>query len=398
MASPPATALAAAGLRRWRIGISALFALGGIAAAGWAARLPTVRDLLGASTISMSWLLTGIAIGSVAGLLIANQVIQRLGTRRALAVCFSVGPVAFLTSGIGVAVGSYGLVFAGLVVFGVTFSIGDVAQNVQGVATERATGRTMMPGYHAFFSLGSVAGALLGSLAEQLDVPILVQTAAVAVVMVVAGQVAVRWLQPDEVEPEDAPDAPPRAKDRSAWREPLTLALGVIAFGMAFAEGSAGDWLALSSVDGHGTSHELGAVVFGVFVTGMTAGRLAGSRIIDRFGRAPVLRATAVLGVVGLAVYIVGSGPALALVGAALWGLGASLGFPMSMSAAGQDPRRAAARVTVVSTVGYCAFLVGPPVIGFLGHGIGLLLALLPVLALVALSGLLAPAVKERIS
>jgi MFS family permease len=125
----------------------------------------------------------------------------------------------------------------------------------------------------------------------------------------------------------------------------------------------------------------------------MTIGRLSGSRIIDRFGRVPVLRVSAAVAVVGLALYIFSSGSILPIVGVALWGLGTALGFPMTMSAAGADPRRAAKRVTVVSSIGYCAFLAGPPLIGFLGHGFGLLLALLPVLVLVAVSGLLAPAV-----
>lgn len=397
MASPVNTTYSAGEMRRWRVALSITFSLGGLALASWVARLPAIRDQLGASTLDMSLLLTAISIGSVAGLIVASPIVGGLGARRALVISLGAGPLALVACGVGVAAQSFATVFLALIVFGGTISIGDVALNVQGVATERATGRTMMPGYHAFFSIGNIVGALLGGICERIGVPIVAQATGVAVVMALVGQVAVRSLQAENVEPGDAEtDAPARNSVRArlfAWREPLTLLLGVIAFGMAFAEGSANDWLALSSVDGHGASHEFGAVVFGVFVTGMTVGRLSGSRVIDRFGRVSVLRVSAIVAVIGLAIYIFGSGPVLPIAGAALWGLGAALGFPMTMSAAGADPRRAAARVTVVSSIGYCAFLAGPPIIGLLGHSVGLLLGLIPVLVLVAVSGLLAPAV-----
>ena len=77
-----------------------------------------------------------------------------------------------------------------------------------------------------------------------------------------------------------------------------------------------------------------------------------------------------------------------------LWGLGASLGFPVGMSAAADDPARAAARVSAVATVGYAAFLVGPPLIGFVGEHIGVLNALLIVLGLIILATLAAPAAR----
>ena len=86
----------------------------------------------------------------------------------------------------------------------------------------------------------------------------------------------------------------------------------------------------------------------------------------------------------------------IAIVGTVLWGLGASLGFPVGMSAAADDPRKAAARVSAVATIGYVAFLVGPPSIGFLGDHVGILNGLLLVLVLVAIAGVASPAARER--
>ena len=130
-------------------------------------------------------------------------------------------------------------------------------------------------------------------------------------------------------------------------------------------------------------------------VTAMTAGRLAGTRLLDRFGRVGVLRATVATALVGVLLVVFGGDPVLAGVGAVVWGLGASLGFPVGMSAAADDPARAAARVSVVSTIGYAAFLAGPALVGFLGDQVGTLRALLLVAVLLVPALFLVGVVRE---
>ncbi|BAS16702.1 inner membrane protein YbjJ [Arthrobacter sp. Hiyo8] len=138
-----------------------------------------------------------------------------------------------------------------------------------------------------------------------------------------------------------------------AWRERRTLLLGLLVLGLALAEGAAGDWVALALADGHGQSDAAGAIGYGIFVTFMTVGRFAGTVVLDRFGRVPVMRWCSATAVVGLALFVFAPVPWLAFAALAIWGLGASLGFPVGMSAAADDPAHAAARVSVVSTIGY---------------------------------------------
>ena len=157
----------------------------------------------------------------------------------------------------------------------------------------------------------------------------------------------------------------------------------------AFTEGSANDWIAVALVDGHGSSETVGAIAFGLFVAAMTVGRLAGGALLERFGRVAVLRATAACALVGLLLVLLGGSTPVALVGALFWGVGASLGFPVGMSAAADDPARAAVRVSVVSSIGYTAFLAGPPLIGLLAEHDGILVALFVVVGALVL-GLLA--------
>lgn len=120
----------------------------------------------------------------------------------------------------------------------------------------------------------------------------------------------------------------------------------------------------------------------------MTLGRTVGTLALDRWGRVRVLVATILLATLGAATAVLaGSGP-VAIAGVALWGVGASLGFPVGMSAAADDEERAPARVSVVAVIGYTAFLAGPPLLGMLGDRVGTLHALLvvPVLLLPTLA------------
>ncbi|MCU1437548.1 MAG: major facilitator superfamily 1 [Naasia sp.] len=378
----------------WRNAVFLVFALPGIAFASWASRIPAVRDSLDASTDQMGVILAGIAIGSVLGLLASGRIVHRFGARRTIAVTLSIGMVGLIITGFGVSAGAFWVVFAGLALFGAGNGICDVAMNVSGAANERLLGRNVMPVFHAFFSFGTMIGAGLGALAEALDVPVAVHLGMVAVLVVAGLVVAYRGLQSELVgAPAAAPGGQPAR--RGVRIDLATMLIGLVVLAAAFSEGTANDWLALAMVDGHETSKETGAIVFGVFLTAMTAGRLLGVKALDHWGRVPVLRVSFGLAAVGLLGVIFAPNPWLAAAGAVAWGLGSALGFPVGMSAAADDPLKAARRVGAVATVGYFAFLVGPPVIGFLGEAFGILPALLVVLVLVLVGFLVSSAVRE---
>jgi MFS family permease len=197
----------------------------------------------------------------------------------------------------------------------------------------------------------------------------------------------------------DAPAAGERIglSDRlRVWQDPNLVLIGAVMLGMAFAEGSANDWLALASVDGHGRTQAQGAAILDVFVVFMTIGRVVGGPVVDRLGRVAAIRLTAGLGTLGLLLYILSPAPWAYVAGAALWGLGASLGFPLGMSAAADDERNSTVRVASVAMVGYLAFLAGPPVLGVLAGAFGILHALYLVFVLILLSFICAPAVRRR--
>jgi len=203
-----------------------------------------------------------------------------------------------------------------------------------------------------------------------------------------------RWYLPDGAMVGTEPDAPSggaRRRALAAWAEPRTVLIGLMVLAAALTEGSANDWLALAVVDGFEVSDAIAAAAFGLFVASMTLMRFLGTGLLDRYGRVPVLRLSAALALVGLLAFGLVPSLVLAVVAVILWGFGAALGFPVGMSAAADDPAHAAARVSVVSSIGYVAFLAGPPLLGALADHVGFRHALLTIAVPLLLSLLLAP-------
>ncbi|HEY2793958.1 MAG TPA: MFS transporter, partial [Micromonosporaceae bacterium] len=241
------------------------------------------------------------------------------------------------------------------------------------------------------FSVGTVAGALVGAAMVAFDVPVTAHLLGVAVAIAVLVPVWVRRFLPDAHTTDEHPSED-RHRVFQRWLEPRTLLVGVVVLAFAFSEGTGGDWISLALIDGYQVPAAVGTLCFAVFLSAMTLGRWFGPALLDRFGRVAVVRTLAVIAFGGLALFVYGAWVEAAFLGAVLWGAGTSLGFPVGMSAAADQPAAAAGRVSVVASVGYCAFLGGPPLIGFLGSHVGVLHSLVAVGVLLAVAVLLAAA------
>jgi MFS family permease len=358
------------------------FAVNGLAYAGWLARAPAARDALHLSPAGFGLLLLCLSAAAFASIPMAGPLVQRIGPARAVLLGSMSVVVGLVGLGIGTAIGSVVLAGLGLMLVGVGNSTWDVAMNVAGAEVERHLGRTVMPRFHAGFSLGTVVGAGVSAGASALGVPLSVQLFLTAALAAGSMIVLVRRFLPYQPLPREERHT---ARARDAWRNPRTLLIGLFMLGFGFTEATANNWLAIGLVDGYRASETVGAIAFGTFVTAMTLTRTLGGHAIERWGRVAVLRLTAVSAAIGLLLVVSGLGVPFALVGALLWGAGASLGFPIGMSAAADDPVRAAVNVSVAGAIGYGAFLSGPPLIGFLAQRFGVLHAILCVLVALAI-------------
>lgn len=371
----------------------AAFIFTGFAFASWASRIPQVRDGLQLDPSELGLLLLAIAAGSLVALPLSGMVVARLGSRRTVATMAVVNGTALAVVAIGYQFGVLPVV-AGLFFFGFAQGAWDVAMNVQGALVERTLKRAIMPRFHAGFSVGTVAGALVGSGMVALDVPVTAHLLAVGALVAVLVPFSVRGFLVDSVDVDDRSKEPVRRQALTAWREPRTLMIGFFVLAFAFAEGTGNDWTSVALIDGYGTSEVAGTLGFAAFLAAMTAGRWFGPGLLDRYGRVPVVRVMAVVSVVGVLLFVFGEFTVVAFIGAIMWGGGLSLGFPVGMSAGADEPEMAAPRVSVIASIGYCAFLAGPPLIGFLGDQLSVLTAVTAVAVLLAVAIALAGAIR----
>lgn len=360
------------------VGLS--FFLNGLAFASWAGRIPDVRAALSLSAPQLGLLLLAMSVGSVGALASSGALIHRHGPRAVVLAGVVLVSVGMSGLSFGVALGSVPVAAVALATYGVGSAVWDVAMNVEGAEVERASGRPIMPRFHAAFSLGTVAGALLAVLGTRVDESLLPHLLPVMGIVALVGVLSGRRFVLGAAEGEEPSGV------AAAWREPRTLLVGVLVLVLALTEGTANDWLAVALEDGYDASRHVAVLGFATFVAAMTTGRLLGPALLERHGRVRTVAATMVLSLVGVFLVVFGGVLWLVVPGIVMWGVGASLGFPVGMSAAADDPARAAARVSVVSTIGYTAFLAGPPVLGFLAGAVGTLHALLVLGILVTLA------------
>lgn len=382
-----------AATRRRRAALFLFMLAAGAGMASWVARTPAVRDGLDVSTGAMGLVLFGLSTGSMAGVTASGPLVRRYGGRAAITVGAALIVAGLLAVAAGTGASLAGGVFCGLALFGGGMGLSEVAFNIEGADVERLIGRPVLPVLHGCFSLGTVVGALLGMGLTAAAFPVGRHLTLVAVLVAAAAVLAVRAIPHGTGKEAAGTSGPGGWRGQFAvWRDRRLVLIGVIVLAMAFAEGAANDWLPLLMVDGYEVSATAGSLTFLVFASSMTFGRFAGGPLLERFGPVRVVRISAVIAALGLAVVIVSPSPAMAGAATVLWGLGASLGFPVTVSAAGDHPRDAAARVAAVSTAGYAAFLVGPPALGFLADHLGLRLTMTAVLGLLVVASTLAGA------
>ena len=387
-------------LRALRVALTAFFAVDGFVFAGWVVRIPAIKAQVGASAGTLGLALLGVSAGAVATMTGTGRLCHRFGSHPVIVGCALVLAVGVTLPPLTRSAFALG---AALVLLGVGIGGMNVSMNAAAVDLVAAMDRPVMPGFHAAFSFGGLAGAGLGGLlAPHLSATrhLLLLGAVALAVTVVAGRVMLRHRLPHH--PGAAvPAAGGSAAGGSAAGPPgraavqgLVVVLGLIALCDAYGEGALADWSALHLTQDLGSGSGLAAAAYAVFALSMALGRLAGTALLERFGRTR----TVVFGALGAAAGMLVGAMAplvwLVLAGFAATGLGLANIFPVAIARAGA--LGGASGVAVASTFGYGGMLVGPPAIGFLAEGVGLPLALTTVALLAAVAAVIALAIRGR--
>ncbi len=368
-----------------RLAVLATFFANGALMSTWVSRIPAIQIKLSLGEGALGLVLLGLSAGVLIALSFSGGLVARFGSAKVtivggLAMCLTLPPLALTAHPIALSVG--------LFIFGGAMSVMDVAMNEQAVLVEREAGRSLMSSFHAGYSIGGLAGALLG--AGMASIASLMPFFHFVITGILFGSVvafSARFLL----------RTPPAAQEKSSiFRLPerALWGLGAVAFCSAIAEGAMADWSAVYLNKVFATTTALAALGFAAFSLTMTVGRVFGDALATRWRPEIIVRSGGLIATFGFLVAVLTQTPVIALVGFAAIGLGLSNIIPLSFSAAGNAPGiPASTGIAGVATIGYAGFLAGPPVIGLIAEETSLRIAFTMVTILVATLILTAKAV-----
>lgn len=377
-----------------RLAITALFFVNGMAAASWFVRIPAVKSGLGLSAGELGLALLSVASGSILTMFAASRLVERFGASGVL-----MGGAPLLCAGLSLpalAPGLLALCMAGLVL-GAGNGLMNVSLNSRASDLEKEYGRPIMPSFHALFSLGGFAASVLGGLVAAAGIGAPVHLPATALVLALASAAFFPLLARDSA---NRPVAMQSEGEETgggvrSLPSPVVLMLGLIGFSVLFGEGAMADWSAVYLRE-LGTTEGVAAAGYALFSLAMAAGRFSGNKLTELLGAASLVRLGGLLAAMGLTVALISGWAPLALLGFGVVGLGFSVVFPLTLSAAGRTGKTPSASIAFVSACGYGAFLLGPAVIGFLAELTVLSLALAFVVGLSVLVAAVAGAIGDR--
>ncbi|MCX5243612.1 MFS transporter [Streptomyces prunicolor] len=372
-------------LTRLRITLTAFFALDGFIFAGWVVRIPAIKEQTGASASTLGLALLGVSAGAVITMMLTGRLCHRYGNHQVTVVCavllslsISLPPLTHSPLTLGLVLLAFGAAYGGI----------NVAFNSAAVDLVRAMRRPIMPSFHAAFSLGGMVGAGLGGLVAGFLTPtqhLFGLTVIGLLVTAVVGRELLR-LQPP-APPQDSPNEVTPPRRLTPRTRGLVFTFGLIALCTAFGEGALADWSALHLEQDLDATAGAAAIGYSCFALAMTAGRLTGTRLLERLGRTRTLVSGGTVAALGMLLGALAPTLWAAVLGFVITGLGLANLFPVAVeragSLAGPDG------VAIASTLGYGGMLLGPPAIGFMADWYSLPAALTSVAALAAVAAVI---------
>jgi MFS family permease len=358
-----------------RIAVSAMFFFMGFIFASWASRIPVYKNQFHLNEAELGTVLFMLPLGSFIALPFAGWSVDRFGSR-------IMGVIS--TSGYGLAL--YGLSQAQtsfslsvmLFIFGFVGDTVNISMNTQALDLQTAYRRPILSSFHALWSLGALSGALLGgwTLKTQIDTEMHFLMVAIAVGALCFWS----WfyLMPHDGRKE-------KGKKLLALPDRSLLVIGAVCLCCTLCEGAMADWSALYYNQVKVDATTISTTGFTAYVLMMAMGRFSGDRLVMAMGYRKVLILDGIFVAGGMALALALKQPWLVIAGFGLVGFGVSTVIPIAYTAAAKsETMKASVALAAVSTIGFTGFLIGPPLIGFIAHEIGLRAAL----ALVILLGI----------
>lgn len=348
--------------------VAGLFFVNGAVFSNWVPRIPDVRDRLGVDNAGLGAALIGGGLGGIIGSLLVARLMHRVGSRR---LVLTAAPLLALGLPLLAVVPSPFALAALLTSLGLLDVLNDLAMNTQASMVQERVGRSIMQRLHGTWSLGSLVGAGVGSIAAAARVSVGMHLGAVAVVLLAVLAVLRRSLIPVD----EAAAAQAAASDGSRHGAPVravVVAMAVMAIGVSFLEATPMDWSSVALRDVFSMSSGSGIATV-VFTGSMLAARLGGDAVLDRIGQQRLLDGALALCGIGTLAIVAAPAVGVALVGFALCGLGAAVMFPQLYAMAATLPGTTAGAGLGAMAIGQrLGFLLAPLGVGAIAEAASL--------------------------
>ncbi len=375
-------------LARKRVAVAAYYFVPGLVFASWASRIPDVKHLLHLNNGQLGSILLAIPLGQLLMMGFSGVLVSKLGSKKMLVVA------EVLYAAVLLAMGCSSTVFhltLSLVGFGMMANLMNIATNTQACLVEKLYGRNIMSSFHGLWSLGGFAGGIVGAVFANTVLPIEAHFGTVLALSLLILAAGFHFLVNDEqamAEEEDVPKFSFRTID------PVLFLLGLMGFAGMFCEGTVYDW---SGVYFTSVVKPDEVFICAGYVAGMgamTLGRFLADGFVTRYGAARVLKVCGLLILCGLLLATLLPYLVTATLGFLLVGFGISSSVPICYSIAGKlGTVKASIAITIVSSISFFGFLVGPPVIGWLAEAFNLRVAL----SIASLLGLIIAILSRRV-
>lgn len=352
-------------------------------------RFPDLKETLALDHAQLGLSLLGLPLGTLLSLVLAGGLVDRLGTKRASLIGISLVATSMILPTLAV---SMMALFVALFVVGLSLALIEIGMNVDADRVEKWVSKPIMSSCHGFWSLGALIGTGLGALCAGMGISPLHQIMIVSPIFGIAGILIVQLRTPIPVPPPSAQLAPTFALPTRAL-----LGVAVFAVGLQMSEGAAFDWSGIYMKEVVGANATFIGMAYFSFTLPMAIGRFFGDHFRTVLGPVRLARITTLIGCLGLLILGLTETAIGSILAWGLVGLGASMAFPLAVTAAAErDDRPAAVNVASVFLVAFTAFVIGPPLIGFVSKLVGLQNGLMALLPFCILGYFLAPSLKPK--
>jgi predicted MFS family arabinose efflux permease len=332
-----------------------VFLVCGTATSSWAPMVPFAKTNLGIDEAALGLILLSLGGGSMVAMPLAGAAIHKWGSRPVIVLATLVACAALPVLAVHV---TPALLAATVFAFGASLGAMDVAMNAQAIAVQRVVGRSIMSGFHAFFSVGGLLGASLMTLLLGIGLSLIESAVLIAAALLAIGLSQQARFLPDR--------GAASGGTFTIVPSPQVLLVGALCFISFLAEGAVLDWSAVFLRELRRVDIAVAGIGYAVFSVAMIIGRLTGDRLTHRWGAMPILQIGSIGCAAGFICVALIPHAAAALAGFVLIGLGASNIVPVLFSAAGRVPGvPPSVALATVTTIAYAGLLIGPALIGF---------------------------------